>query len=392
MAKVLEIADLKRIAKRKVPKLFFDYADSGSWTESTYKANESDFHKLLLRQRIAVDMTDRSLTSQMIGQDVSMPIAMAPTGLTGMQCADGEIKAAKACEAAGIPFTLSTMSICSIEDIAEHTSKPFWFQLYVMKDKDYIKRLIARAKAAGCSALVLTFDLQILGQRHKDLRNGLSAPPKLTPKHLWYMAQCPQWCLGMLGTKRREFGNIVGHVTGVDDMSSLSMWTAEQFDPKLSWDDIQWIKDEWGGKLILKGILDPQDALKAAQSGADAIIVSNHGGRQLDGARSSIAALAEIVDLVGDKIEVHMDGGVRSGQDVLKALSLGAKGVYLGRPFLYGLGAMGQAGVSKAIDIIRTELDVTMALCGERDVNNLGRHNIDRHSELVRQYDIDLQQ
>jgi len=392
MAKVLEIADLKRIAKRKVPKLFFDYADSGSWTEGTYKANESDFHKLLLRQRIAVDMTNRSLASKMIGQDVNMPIAMAPTGLTGMQCADGEIKAAKACEAAGIPFTLSTMSICSIEDIAEHTSKPFWFQLYVMKDKDYIKRLIGRAKAAGCSALVLTFDLQILGQRHKDLRNGLSAPPKLTPKHLWYMAQCPQWCLGMLGTKRREFGNIVGHVTGVDDMSSLSMWTAEQFDPKLSWDDIQWIKDEWGGKLILKGILDPQDALKAAQSGADAIIVSNHGGRQLDGARSSIAALAEIVDLVGDKIEVHMDGGVRSGQDVLKALSLGAKGVYLGRPFLYGLGAMGQAGVSKAIDIIRTELDITMALCGERDVNNLGRHNIDRHSELVRQYDIDLQQ
>jgi len=392
MAKVLEIADLKRIAKRKVPKLFFDYADSGSWTEGTYKANESDFHKLLLRQRIAVDMTNRSLASKMIGQDVNMPIAMAPTGLTGMQCADGEIKAAKACEEAGIPFTLSTMSICSIEDIAEHTSKPFWFQLYVMKDKDYIKRLIGRAKAAGCSALVLTFDLQILGQRHKDLRNGLSAPPKLTPKHLWYMAQCPQWCLGMLGTKRREFGNIVGHVTGVDDMSSLSMWTAEQFDPKLSWDDIQWIKDEWGGKLILKGILDPQDALKAAQSGADAIIVSNHGGRQLDGARSSIAALAEIVDLVGDKIEVHMDGGVRSGQDVLKALSLGAKGVYLGRPFLYGLGAMGQAGVSKAIDIIRTELDITMALCGERDVNNLGRHNIDRHSELVRQYDIDLQQ
>jgi len=392
MAKVLEIADLKRIAKRKVPKLFFDYADSGSWTEGTYKANESDFHKLLLRQRIAVDMTNRSLASKMIGQDVNMPIAMAPTGLTGMQCADGEIKAAKACEEAGIPFTLSTMSICSIEDIAEHTSKPFWFQLYVMKDKDYIKRLIGRAKAAGCSALVLTFDLQILGQRHKDLRNGLSAPPKLTPKHLWYMAQCPQWCLGMLGTKRREFGNIVGHVTGVDDMSSLSMWTAEQFDPKLSWDDIQWIKDEWGGKLILKGILDPQDALKAAQSGADAIIVSNHGGRQLDGARSSIAALAEIVDLVGDKIEVHMDGGVRSGQDVLKALSLGAKGVYLGRPFLYGLGAMGQAGVSKAIDIIRTELDITMALCGERDVNNLGRHNIDRHSDLVRQYDIDLQQ
>lgn len=390
MANILEIADLKRIAKRKVPKLFFDYADSGSWTEGTYRANESDFHKLMLRQKIAVDMTNRSLKSSMIGQDVEMPFAMAPTGLTGMQCADGEIKAAKACEAAGIPFTLSTMSICSIEDIAEHTTKPFWFQLYVMKDRDFIARLIARAKAVGCSALVLTFDLQILGQRHKDLRNGLSAPPKLTPKHIWQMAQCPQWCLGMAGTKRHEFGNIVGHVSGVDDMSSLGMWTAQQFDPQLSWDDIQWIKELWGGPLILKGILDPEDALKAAESGADALIVSNHGGRQLDGARSSIAALAEIVDLVGDKIEVHMDGGIRSGQDVLKALCLGAKGVYLGRPFLYGLGADGQAGVTKAIEIIRNELDVTMALCGERNVTDLGRHNIDKHSELVKQYEIQL--
>ena len=390
MASIVEIADLKRIAKRKVPKLFFDYADSGSWTEGTYRANESDFQKILLRQKIAVDMTNRSLNSQMIGQDVSMPFAMAPTGLTGMQCADGEIKAAKACEAAGIPFTLSTMSICSIEDVAEHTTKPFWFQLYVMKDRDFIARLIARAKAAGCSALVLTFDLQILGQRHKDIRNGLSAPPKLTPKHLWYMAQCPQWCLGMAMTKRHDFGNIVGHVSGVEDMSSLSMWAAEQFDPKLNWDDINWIKELWGGPLILKGILDPQDALKAADSGADAIIVSNHGGRQLDGARSSIAALAEIVDLVGDRVEVHMDGGIRSGQDVLKALSLGAKGVYMGRPFLYGLGADGQAGVAKAIDIVRNELDITMALCGENKVTDLGRHNIDRHSELVTRYEIDL--
>jgi L-lactate dehydrogenase (cytochrome) len=326
----------------------------------------------------------------MIGQDVAMPFAMAPTGLTGMQCADGEIKAAKACEAAGIPFTLSTMSICSIEDVAENTTKPFWFQLYVMKDRDFIARLIARAKAAGCSALVLTFDLQVLGQRHKDLRNGLSAPPKLTPKHIWQMAQCPQWCLGMAGTKRHDFGNIVGHVSGVDDMSSLGQWTAQQFDPQLSWDDIKWIKELWDGPLILKGILDPEDALKAVESGADAIIVSNHGGRQLDGARSSIAALAEIVDLVGERIEVHMDGGIRSGQDVLKALSLGAKGVYLGRPFLYGLGAMGEAGVTKAIDIIRNELDITMALCGEREVVNLGRHNIDKHSELVSKYQIEL--
>lgn len=391
MPTIVEISDLKKMAKARVPKLFFDYADSGSWTESTYRANESDFHQLLLRQKIAIDMTNRNLSSQMIGQDVAMPIAMAPTGLTGMQHADGEILAAQACEEAGIPFALSTMSICSLEDVAEHTTQPFWFQLYVMKDRDFISRLIARAKAVGCSALVLTFDLQILGQRHKDLRNGLSAPPKLTPKHLWQMAQCPGWCLGMLGTKRREFGNIVGHVSGVDDVSSLGAWTAQQFDPRLSWDDIAWVKEQWGGPLILKGILDPEDAVRAADSGADALIVSNHGGRQLDGARSAIAALPGIVDAVGDRIEIHMDSGIRSGQDVLKALCLGAKGVYLGRPFLYGLGAMGKEGVEKAIDIVRNELDITMALCGERDVRKLGKQNIDAASPLLKAFDISLE-
>ena len=390
MPTIVEIRDLKEIARTKVPKLFFDYADSGSWTESTYRANESDFHKLLLRQKIAVDMTNRNLSSQMIGQDVAMPIAMAPTGLTGMQHADGEILAAQACEEAGIPFTLSTMSICSLEDVAAKTSKPFWFQLYVMKDRDFVSRLIARAKAVRCSALVLTFDLQILGQRHKDLRNSLSAPPKLTPKHLWQMSQCPRWCLGMLGTKRREFGNIVGHVSGVDDMSSLSAWTSQQFDPRLSWDVIAWVKEQWGGPLILKGILDPDDARRAADSGADALIVSNHGGRQLDGARSAIAALPDIADAVGDRIEIHMDGGIRSGQDVLKALCLGAKGVHLGRPFLYGLGAMGRAGVTKVIDIVRNELDITMALCGERDVTQLGNQNIDPASPLLKEFDIPL--
>ena len=390
MTTIVEINDLKELARCKVPQLFFDYANSGSWTESTYRANENDFHKILLRQRIAVDMTNRTSASQMVGQDVALPFAMAPTGLTGMQHADGEILAAQACEQAGIPFTLSTMSICSIEDVAEHTSKPFWFQLYVMKDRDFISRLISRAKAAKCSALVLTFDLQILGQRHKDIRNNLSAPPKLSPKHLWQMAQRPAWCLKMLGTKRREFGNIVGHVSGVDDMSSLGAWTSQQFDPRLSWDDIAWVKDQWDGPLILKGILDPDDARRAVNSGADALIVSNHGGRQLDGARSAIAALPDIVNAVGNEIEIHMDGGIRSGQDVLKAISLGAKGVYLGRPFLYGLGAMGKAGVSKVIDIVRNELDITMALCGERDVTRLGKHNIDLASPLLKEFDISL--
>lgn len=384
MPTIVEIADLKKLAQKRVPKMFFDYADSGSWTESTYRANESDFQKIMLRQRVAVDMTNRNLKTQLVGQNISMPVAIAPTGLAGMQHADGEMLAAQACEEAGIPYTLSTMSICSIEDVAASTSQPFWFQLYVMKDRGFVNSLIDRAKAAGCSALVLTFDLQILGQRHKDIRNQLSAPPRLTPKHLLQMATRPGWCLKMAGTKRHDFRNIVGHAPGVTDLSSLGAWTAEQFDPKLSWADIEWIKERWGGPLILKGILDPDDAAIAAQSGADALIVSNHGGRQLDGARSSIQALPRIVDKVGDQIEIHLDGGIRSGQDVLKALCMGAKGVYIGRPYLYGLGALGKPGVSKVLEIIRNELDITMALCGERDVTQLGLHNIDPASEYIK--------
>ncbi|MDO5896470.1 alpha-hydroxy acid oxidase [Agrobacterium sp. Azo12] len=372
MSKPLEIADLKKLAKKRVPKMFFDYADSGAWTESTYRANEDDFAKIKLRQRVLVDMSDRSLESEMIGQKVAMPVALSPTGLTGMQHADGEMLAAQAAEEFGVPFTLSTMSICSIEDVASVTKKPFWFQLYVMNDSDFVHNLIDRAKAAKCSALVLTLDLQILGQRHKDIRNGLSAPPKFTPKHIWQMATRPAWCLGMLGTQRRTFGNIVGHAKSVTDLKSLSAWTTEQFDPRLSWKDVEWIKERWGGKLILKGILDEEDARAAAGSGADAIIVSNHGGRQLDGAHSSIAMLPKIVEAVGDKIEVHMDGGVRSGQDVLKALALGAKGTYIGRPFLYGLGAGGKQGVTTALEIIAKEMDITMALCGKRRIVDVG--------------------
>jgi L-lactate dehydrogenase (cytochrome) len=373
MSKILEISDLKAIAKRRVPKMFFDYADSGAWTEGTYRANEEDFRKVKLRQRVLVDMTNRSLESTIIGQTVSMPVALAPTGLTGMQRADGEMLAARAAEEFGVPFTLSTMSICSIEDVASVTSKPFWFQLYVMRDRDFVKNLIDRAKAAKCSALVLTLDLQILGQRHKDLRNGLSAPPKFTPKHIWQMATRPLWCLQMLQTKRRSFGNIVGHAKNVSDLSSLSSWTAEQFDPQLSWENVEEIRKMWGGPLILKGILDVEDARMAARTGADAIIVSNHGGRQLDGAPSSISMLPKIVDAVGHQIEVHVDGGIRSGQDVLKAVALGAKGTYIGRPFLYGLGAGGKAGVTTALDIIRKELDITMALCGKRDIRDINR-------------------
>jgi len=373
MSKPLTIADLKTRARRRVPKMFFDYADSGSWTEGTYRANEEDFSKVKLRQRVLVDMTNRSLATTMVSQDASMPVALAPTGLCGMQHADGEMLAAKAAEEFGVPFTLSTMSICSIEDVASVTSKPFWFQLYVMKDRDFINNLIDRAKAANCSALMLTLDLQILGQRHKDLRNGLSAPPKWTVHHGIQLATKPFWCVDMLRTKRRGFGNIVGHAKNVSDLSSLSSWTAEQFDPQLSWKDVAWIKERWGGKLILKGILDEEDARAAAESGADAIVVSNHGGRQLDGALSSISMLPRIVDAVGDKIEVHLDGGIRSGQDVLKAVALGARGTYIGRPYLYGLGAMGKAGVTTALEIIRKEMDVTMALCGKRDIQTVDR-------------------
>ncbi len=370
---ITTVEDLRRLAKRRVPRMFYDYADSGSWTESTYRANESDFQKIKLRQRILIDMSERSTRTTMIGQDVAMPVAIAPTGLTGMQHADGEILAARAAKAFGVPFTLSTMSICSIEDVAEQTGHhPFWFQLYVMRDRDFIERLIERAKVANCSALVLTLDLQILGQRHKDIRNGLSAPPKLTLANMINIATKPRWALGMLGTKRRQFGNIVGHVKGVSDMTRLSEWTASQFDPKLNWDDVQWIKKLWGGKLILKGVMDVDDARMAADSGADAVIVSNHGGRQLDGADSSINALPAIVDAVGKQIEVHMDGGIRSGQDVLKARALGARGCYIGRSFLYGLGAMGEAGVQKVLEIIHNELDLTMAFCGEVDIEKVG--------------------
>ncbi|MET0209601.1 MAG: alpha-hydroxy acid oxidase, partial [Burkholderiaceae bacterium] len=324
-------------------------------------------------QRVAVDMDNRSTAAEMLGRAVTMPVAIAPTGMTGMQHADGEILGAQAAEAFGIPFTLSTMSICSIEDVAAHTTTPFWFQLYVMKDRGFINSLIDRAKAARCSALVLTLDLQILGQRHKDLKNGLSAPPKLTLPNLINMATKPRWCMAMLGTQRRQFGNIVGHVSGVGDMSSLSEWTAKQFDPQLSWNDVQWIRERWGGKLIIKGIIDEEDARLAADSGADALIVSNHGGRQLDGAESSIRALPRIVEAVGDRIEVHMDGGIRSGQDVLKAYALGARGTYIGRSFLYGLGAMGKPGVTRALEIIHRELELTMAFCGHRELRNVDR-------------------
>jgi L-lactate dehydrogenase (cytochrome) len=366
------IEDLRVLAKSRVPRMFYDYADSGSWTESTYRANTTDFEKIRLRQRVAVNMEGRSTASTMIGETVAMPVACAPTGLTGMQHADGEILAAKACEAFGVPFTLSTMSICSIEDVAQNTTKPFWFQLYVMRDWDFTANLIGRAKAAGCTALVVTVDLQILGQRHKDIKNGLTAPPRPTIANMIDLALKPRWCLGMLGTQRRTFRNIVGHAKGVSNTNSLSSWAGEQFDPRLSWADIERIKQMWGGKLIIKGILDPDDAELALKIGADAIIVSNHGGRQLDGAISSIAALKPILDRVGDRIEVHFDGGIRSGQDVLKAVALGAKGTYIGRAFLYGLGAMGQEGVTKALQIIHKELDLTMAFCGRRNISDVG--------------------
>lgn len=373
LSKITCIEDFRQLAERRVPRMFYDYADSGSWTEGTYRSNESDFQKLKLRQRVALDIEKRSIRSTMIGTDVAMPVALAPTGLTGMQHADGEILAAKAAAKFGVPFTLSTMSICSIEDIAEHTGKPFWFQLYVMRDRNFIESLIDRAKAANCSALVLTLDLQVMGQRNKDIKNGLSAPPKPTLANLLNLMTKPRWCLNMAGTKRRSFGNIVGHVKGVADMSSLASWTNDQFDPRLSWNDIEWIKKRWGGKIILKGIMDAEDARYAADSGADALVVSNHGGRQLDGAPSSISALPTIVQAVGSDIEVWMDGGVRSGQDVLKAIALGAKGTMIGRSFLYALGAGGEAGVTRCLEIIAKELDVTMAFCGHTDIRKVDR-------------------
>jgi L-lactate dehydrogenase (cytochrome) len=367
------IEDLRRLAQKRVPRMFYDYADTGSWTESTYRANEADFRGIRFRQRVAIDVAERSVASRMVGIDVTMPVGLAPTGLTGMQHADGEILAARAAEKFGVPFTLSTMSICSIEDVAANTTKPFWFQLYVMRDREFIGRLIDRAKAAKCSALMLTLDLQILAQRHKDIINGLSAPPRPTLRNILNLMTKPRWCLGMLGTSRRTFGNIVGHAKGVADLTSLSAWTGEQFDPTLTWSDVEWVKKRWGGKLILKGVMDVEDARLAADSGADALIVSNHGGRQLDGANSSIRALPAIADAVGSRIEVWMDGGIRSGQDVLKAIALGAKGTLIGRPFMYGLGALGEEGVTLCLDIIRKELDVSMALCGRSRLADVDR-------------------
>jgi L-lactate dehydrogenase (cytochrome) len=368
---ITHIEDLREIARRKVPRMFYDYADAGSWTESTYRANEADFQKIRLRQRVAVNMEDRTLRATMLANSVAMPVALAPIGMLGMQHADGEILAARAAEAFGVPFTLSTMSIASIEDVAAATKAPFWFQLYVMRDRDFMALLIDRAKAAKCSALVLTLDLQILGQRHKDIKNGLSTPPRLTLPNIFNMATKPGWSLGMLGTKRHTFGNIVGHVKGVENMASLGAWTTQQFDPRLSWADIEWIKKRWGGKLVLKGILDAEDARLAVQSGADALVVSNHGGRQLDGALSSIAALPAIAAAVGNEIEVWMDGGIRSGQDILKAWALGARGVLIGRAFVYGLGAMGQAGVTRCLEVLANELDLTMAFCGHTDIHKV---------------------
>ena len=371
MPVITNIEDLRVLAEKRVPRMFYDYADSGSWTEGTYRANEADFHKIKLRQRVAVNMENRTTATKMVGLDVKMPVAIAPVGLTGMQSADGEIKAARAAEKFGIPFILSTMSICSMEDVAAHTSAPFMYQLYMMRDRDAMANMIERARKAKCSALVLTLDLQVIGQRHKDLKNGLTAPPSPTIANIINLMTKPRWCLGMAGTRRHTFGNLVGHVKGVSNMKSLASWTNEQFDPRLSWEDVAWVKAQWGGKLILKGIQDVEDAKLAVQSGADAIVVSNHGGRQLDGAQSSIEALPAIVAAVGSDIEVWMDGGIRSGQDVLKAWALGARGVLIGRAMVYGLGAMGEEGVTKALQIIHKELDVTMAFCGHTNIQNV---------------------
>jgi len=368
------IEDLRQLAQRRVPRMFYDYADSGSWTESTYRENSAAFARIKLRQRVAVDLDHRSTATTLLGQAVAMPVAIAPVGLTGMQHADGEIHAARAAEKFGIPFTLSTMSICSIEDVATHTSVPFWFQLYMMRDRAAMARMIQRAKDARCSALVLTLDLQVIGQRHKDLKNGLSTPPRPTLSNLLNLATKPRWCLGMLGTQRRTFRNLVGHVQGVSDMRSLAAWTQEQFDPRLSWADVAWVKEQWGGKLVLKGLMEVADAELAVQAGADAIVVSNHGGRQLDGAPASLEVLPEIVQAVGSQVEVWMDGGIRSGQDVLKAWALGARGTLIGRAMVYGLGALGEAGVSRALEIIHKELDVSMAFCGHTQLQDVGPH------------------
>lgn len=376
MQKITTIEDLRIRYQKNVPKMFYDYTESGSWTQKTLQENSSDFSLLKLRQKVAVDMSNRTTKTKMIGQDVTMPVALAPVGLTGMQSADGEIKAARAAESFGLPYTLSTMSICSIEDVAENTNSPFWFQLYVMKDQAFLEAIIERAKKAKCSALVLTLDLQLLGQRHLDIKNGLSVPLRPTLRNLFDLATKLKWSTQMLRTKRKSFGNIVGHVKGVNNVSSLMEWTANQFDLTLDWNAVAKIKKMWGGKLILKGILDAEDAKKAVQCGVDAIIVSNHGGRQLDGASSSIRILPDILEAVNADVEIHMDGGIRSGQDVLKAIAMGAKGTYIGRSYIYGLGAAGEAGVKKALEIIHKELDMTMALCGHNNINDLSTNNL----------------
>lgn len=376
MTAITCIDDLKQLYKSRVPRMFYDYCESGSYTEQTFRDNVSDFAKIRLRQKIAVDISNRKIASSMIGSPVTMPVALAPVGFTGMQSADGEIKAARAAAKFGVPFTLSTMSICSIEDVAANTSEPFWFQLYVMRDEQFVENIIERAKKAKCSALVVTLDLQILGQRHKDLKNGLSAPPKITISNVIDIATKWRWAFQMAKTRRHSFGNIVGHAKGVKDLSSLGAWTAEQFDPQLDWTKIAKIRDQWGGKLILKGILDEDDARRAADFGADAIVVSNHGGRQLDGALSSIRILPAIARAIGHQTEVWMDSGIRTGQDVLKALALGAHGTMIGRSYIYGLGAMGEAGVTCALEIIQKELDTTLALCGLRDIKDLSVKNL----------------
>lgn len=376
MPQYLTVADLREGHRRRTPRMFYDYADSGSYTETTYRENEAAFAAIKLRQRVARNIDGRAVSSTVLGRPTALPLTLAPVGMTGMQHADGEILAARAAARFGVPYTLSTMSICSIEDVAAQVEAPFWFQLYVMRDRGFVDDLIARARAAGCAALVLTLDLQILGQRHKDLRNGLTAPPKMTPKVIADLVRHPAWCLGMLGAKRRVFGNIVGHAPGVTSVSSLMEWTHEQFDPALDWSSVEWIRSRWDGPLVLKGVGDVEDARIAAQTGADAIVVSNHGGRQLDGAAPAIHLLAPIVDAVADRVEVHMDGGIRSGQDVFKALALGAHAVSIGRAYIHGLGALGERGVTRALEIIARELDVTMALCGETRIADIGRHNL----------------
>jgi L-lactate dehydrogenase (cytochrome) len=370
------IEDLKRLHQKRTPRMFWDYCESGSYTEQTFRENSSDFARIRLRQRVARDLSDRDVSGQMLGQKVTIPVALAPVGSTGMQHPDGEIHAARAAARFGVPFTLSTMSICSIEDVAQHSPEPFWFQLYVMRDEDFVDAIIERAKRAKCSALVLTLDLQVLGQRHKDLKNGLTSPPKPTIPNILNIATKPRWAWNMLRTPRRQFRNIVGHVTGVTDLADLTAWTNEQFDLKLDWKKVARIRDQWGGKLVMKGILDAEDAQMAVDNGADAIVVSNHGGRQLDGALSSIRILPSVVRAVDGKTEIWLDSGIRSGQDVLKALAMGASGTMIGRAYIHGLGAMGEAGVTRALEVIRKEMDTTMALCGERDLKDIGRHNL----------------